>query len=55
MTGYLNGYVIVNGPYDVLIIGPICQYNFIPTIQYSKCDNCFVVIEGKFAIMFDGF
>ena len=54
MAGYLNGYIIVNVAYNVLIIAPIFQYDFIPTILYSRSDICFVIIEIEFAIFFNG-
>ena len=55
MTGYLDWYVIVNVAYNVLILGPICQNDFIPTIKYSRSDICFVIVEFESAIFFYGF
>ena len=54
MTGYLNGYIIVNVTYNVLIVRLICQYDFIPTVEYSRSDICFIVKEIEFAIYFNG-
>ena len=52
MAGYNDWYVIVNVAYNVLIIWPISQDNFISIIQYYGSDIYFVVVKLEFTIFF---
>ena len=45
--------VIIDIENDVLIIRPICEDNFITTIQNSRGNVCFVKVELEIAIFFD--
>ena len=41
-------YIIVNVTYNMLIIWPISQDNFISSISYCSSDICFVVVKFEF-------
>ena len=55
MAGYFDWYVIVNVAYNMLIVWPISQDNFISSISYSRSDICSVVVKFEFAIFFYSF
>ena len=55
MAGYFDWYVFDNDPYNVFIIWPICQDDFISYIYHSRSDICFVAVEFESAIVFYSF
>ena len=52
MARYVYRNIIIMCTHYLFIAGPVCWYNLLSTIKYSRFHISFVVVEKEFAIFF---